>query len=557
MHSNLLIVLILTVGFALASFFAYVMQRLGLPSILGYLLAGFIIGPYSPGFVADAEIAKQLAEIGVILMLFGVGLHFKIEDLIRVKSIAIPGALIQTLVATVFATLIVYGIGWSIEAGVIIGLSIGVASTVVLVRLLTDNDILNTSKGHIAVGWLVVEDIFTVIILILLPTLASFSGGMNLSLMGIAEAVLFVIFKFFVLVIFMFTWGHRVIGSILTNIARLRSQELFTLTILALVFLIATGSSVIFGTSIALGAFIAGMVIGKTNVKHQAAANALPLKDIFAVIFFLSVGMLFHPGVIVTNLTLFLGIIAVILIMKPLSAYLITVFLGYSLNTALTVAISLAQIGEFSFILAEEALSLKMIPEEGLDILVACAFISISLNPLLFQMIGSLESMIKKFSSTPYSQKDPVGIRHQESSSSKVMIVGYGPIGKEVSKIVKSFGYVPVIIEQNIDTVSSVEEMNTVVFGDAVDPNILKSAQVEEVTHLIITIPDTDKVLKIILSARQLNPKLEIVARIQYTAQKPLLQGLNVKTICSEIETLGAFASLTRRLFQSKEAFFL
>lgn len=551
MHPNLLIVGILTVGFTLASFFAYGMQRLKLPSILGYLLAGFIIGPYSPGFVADANIAEQLAEIGVILMLFGVGLHFKIEDLMRVKNIAIPGAIGQTFLATIFATFIVYAMGWSMTAGLIIGLSIGVASTVVLVRVLTDNNILNTQKGHIAVGWLVVEDVLTVIILILLPTIAAFSSGANFSFIGISLSVLFVIAKFCILALFMFTWGHKIIEYILTNTARLRSQELFTLTIIALVFLIATGSSIVFGTSIALGAFIAGMVIGKTNVRHQAAANALPLKDIFAVIFFLSVGMIFNPMAIAAHFNLFIGLISVILIVKPLVAYLITYFLGYSLNTALTVAISLAQIGEFSFILAEEALNLKLIPEEGFDILVACALISISLNPLLFQMIAPFESLIQKFSFFKgFKNRSLKTIKEKHLLSSKILIIGFGPIGKEVSKIVKNSGFFPIIIEQNIDTVSDMEEHHTILFGDASESNILKDACIEEARHLFITIPDTTKIVKIIHAARLVNSDIQIVARIQYIEERPLLDELNVKYICTEIEALKAFTSLIGQLFE-------
>lgn len=550
MHSNLLIVGILTIGFTLASFFAYVMQRLKLPSILGYLLAGYLIGPYSPGYVANAEVAEQLAEIGVILMLFGVGLHFKIEDLIRVKNIVIPGAIGQTLAATVFTSIIVFSMGWTIEAGVIIGLAIGVASTVVLVRILTDNNILNTLKGHIAVGWLVVEDILTVIILILLPTIAIFFAGTSFSYVGFAGSILLVIVKFCILVLFMFTWGHKIIGYILTNIARLRSQELFTLTVIALVFLIAMGSSVVFGTSMALGAFIAGMVIGKTDVKHQAAANALPLKDVFAVIFFLSVGMLFNPMAMVTHFIFFMGILFVILFIKPVVAYGITLFLGYPLNVALTVAFSLAQIGEFSFILAEEAMNLKLIPEEGFDILVACAIVSISFNSLFFQMIGPLESIIQKFTFFKRFKKKASSLPKEEASLSlKALVVGFGPIGKEVVKIVKESGFIPIIIEQNIDTVSSIGH-HAVIFGDAEESNILKEAHIEEAVLLLITIPDTSKIVNIIHAARHANPEIKIITRIQYVTDKSLLEGLNVQYICTEVEALKAFSSLTYQVIE-------
>jgi len=546
MHDNLLIVVILTIGFSLASFLAYILQRIGLPAILGYLIAGFIIGPYSPGFVANVEIAEQLAEIGVILMLFGVGLHFKIEDLLRVKNIAIPGAVVQTFFVSLFTTLFVYATGWSLESGLIIGLSIGVASTVVLVRSLTENHILNTQKGHIAIGWTVMEDIFTVIILILLPTISSFSKGEAISFLSVGASISTVMGKFFVLILFMFTWGHKSIEYILKNVARLRSQELFTLTTLAIVFLIATGSTLIFGTSIALGAFIAGMVIGKTNVKHQAASNALPLKDIFTVIFFLSVGMLFNPEAIASNLYLFLGIISVILIVKPLVACLITIFLGYPINTALTVSISLAQIGEFSFILAEEAMNLKILPDDGFDLLVACALISISFNPLLFRAIGFFEKTIQKFSCDKKNKL--IDENNENDSNAKFIIVGFGPIGKEISSLLKESGFNPTIIEENIDTVSSMEVDNSILYGDATQPNMLKAARIKEATHLIITIPNAEKTAMIINSARDENADIKIISRIQYIADLPKFENLDVIPICSEIESLKAFRTTLKEI---------
>lgn len=544
MDHNLTLVLILTVGFALASVLAYITQWLKLPSILGYLLAGFIIGPYSPGYVADASLAEQMAEIGVILMLFGVGLHFKLQDLINVKNIAIPGATGQTLVAMLLATGVVYLWGWNIEAGLIIGLAIGVASTVVLVRVLNDNRLLNTKEGHIAIGWLVVEDIFTVVILILIPTLANFSQGGNLSIMDVLLQVLIVLGKFCLLALLMFTVGHKMVDTILTKVARLRSQELFTLSVLALIFVIATGSTVVFGTSIALGAFIAGMVIGKTSLRHQAAANALPLKDIFAIIFFLSVGMLFNPLAIVNHFPLFIGIISIILIAKPLTAYLITTSLGYSFKVALTVAISLAQIGEFSFILAEEAMKFSLIPEDGFDLLVACALVSISINPLLFQFIKPLENFLNKFS------KDKKHIESTQKKEEKlkikpvVIIIGFGPIGKGISEIASVSGYTPVIIEQNIDTVSSLENHHEILFGDAADMGILKEAHIEEASFLIITIPDTEKMTHIVQSAKTANPKIEILARVQYISEKPAMDDLNIHYICTESEALKSFHAL-------------
>jgi len=552
MDTNLGIVLILTIGFSLACFFAYVTQRLKLSPILGYLLAGFIIGPYSPGYVADAHIAEQLAEIGVILMLFGVGMHFKIEDLMNVKNIAIPGAIVQTLVATLATIAIVHFAGGSWEIGLILGLAIGVASTVVLVRMLTDNQLLASPEGHIAIGWLIVEDIFTVIILIMLPTLAVMLHGEGFAWSSVLQSLVLSGAKFAVLVLFMFTWGERIVAYILTKVARLHSQELFTLAVLAIVLLIAVGSTVIFGISIALGAFIAGMVIGKTHVKHQAAANAFPLKDIFGIIFFISVGMIFNPAAIVHNFGWFLGLLMVVLLIKPLSAYLITVFLGYPMQTALVVAIGLAQIGEFSFILAEQSLKLKLLSDDGYDFLVACAFVSISINPLLFQKRESIASMLQKISSTkPFRSRRPV--QEKDPQFSRVVVAGYGHIGQAVMKILKSQGLAPIVIDNDIDKVTHYSEEEKMIFGDATDLNVLKNVQLDTASHLLITISDGEQAVNIIQSARQINPNIVIIACVQYIAEGPLMEQLNVRYICNEREAIKGFSNLTQHLFPSKD----
>lgn len=383
-YLNLKIVLILTVGFSLASILGYLTHRLKLSPILGYLIAGYLIGPYFPGFVADVKLSEQLAEIGVILMMFGVGLHFKWQDLMNVKFIAIPGAIGQTLIAATCGALLLYMSGWTLEAGIIFGLAIGVASTVVLVRVLTDNSLLHTPQGHICVGWLIVEDLITVIVLLLVPTLAA---GNEMTMQSVALSIAVALFKFFLLAVIMFTIGRSFVGYALEKVVQTKSHELFTLTILALTFIIATGSALVFGTSIALGAFIAGMVIGQTNLRRQVSNNALPLKDAFVVIFFLSVGMIFNPHAIVDHFFLFISTLGIILILKPLTAFVISVTLKYPYKTALTVAIALAQIGEFSFILAEEAMKFKILPDDGYDIIVACALVSISINPLLFKFL--------------------------------------------------------------------------------------------------------------------------------------------------------------------------
>jgi len=385
---RLKIVLVLTVGFALASLLGYLSIKIRLSPILGYLLAGYVIGPFSPGFVTEIDISEQLAEIGVIMMMFGVGLHFKIMDLYSVKWIAIPGALGQTLCAALAGEFLIYMLGWSLQTGLIIGLSIGVTSTVVLVRVLSDQNLLHTLQGKIAVGWLIVEDILTVIMLIILPSFASIASTDKFSWMATFYAIGMALLKFAALTIFMFTIGKQIVIKILDAIDRTKSHELFTVTLLALTFVVATTSALLFGASIAMGAFIAGMIIGQTDVKHQAFTHSEPLKNAFTVTFFLSVGTLFNPHAIVEFFPLFLVVLSIVLIIKPLVAFLITIALKQTAFTALVVGMALAQIGEFSFIMAEEALRLKLIPDEGYDVIVAVALVTITLNSIIFQWIS-------------------------------------------------------------------------------------------------------------------------------------------------------------------------
>ena len=358
-HSyNLQIAILLAVGFVFASVFGYLALRLKVSPILGYLLAGYLIGPYSPGFVADLQTSEQLAEIGVILMMFGVGLDFKFQELIKVKSIAIPGAIIQTLIATALSAYVMHFFGASVITGIIIGLAIGVASTVVLVQMLAENHLTKTQEGHIAVGWLIVEDIITMLILLLLPILSASLKGEQVSTYQLLSDIGIALVKLVVLISILGFFVQKIISFILTRVRLMRSHELFTLTILALIFIIALASTVIFGISIALGAFIVGMLIRQTAVHHKALVHSLPLKDAFIAFFFISIGMLFNPAVIVAAYPIFLSVLAIILIAKPLAAFLITLALKYPLKAAVTISAALAQIGEFSFILSEEAMRL-------------------------------------------------------------------------------------------------------------------------------------------------------------------------------------------------------
>lgn len=536
---NIKIVLILAVGFAFASILGYLTHRARLSPILGYLFAGYLIGPYSPGFVADLAVAEQLAEIGVVLMMFGVGLHLNWQELISVKNIAIPGAIGQTLIATLFGIAFTYMLGWPIESGLVIGLSIGVASTVVMIRILADNQLLNTPPGHLAIGWLIVEDVITVFMLLLLPALASSLSGEAPSLTNIAGTIGIAALKCIIMVLVMLAIGFRLVAYIFLKIARTRSQELFTLTVLALALGIATGSAMLFGTSIALGAFIAGMLIGQTEVRHQAAANALPLKDAFAVIFFLSVGMLFNPAAILSHFPLFIGVLAIILIIKPITAYILARLLRSPIKTALIVAVALAQIGEFSFILSEEAVNLKILPDEGYDIIVACALISIAINPLLFTVCNFLEKYFDKHldSSVEHLDKEKPLIIHR-----KAIVMGFGPIGQAVVSWLEKRGFATIIIDNNVDTIAQLKtEHREAVFGDASLEQIQEAVQIETAALLVITIPDVETAIHSVKIARQLNPKIKVFVRTNYTTDHLLLKELNVQVVCSEEETQHAF----------------
>lgn len=531
------IVLILTVGFLFASILGYITQKLKLSPILGFLLSGYLIGPFSPGYTADLHTAEQLAEIGVILMMFGVGLHFKWRDLVSVKNIAVPGAIGQTLTATLAGILLVNFLGWSLETGIVIGLAIGVASTVVLVRILSDNNLLTTPQGHIAVGWLIVEDLITIFMLLLLPSLGSIEGQ-SFSMMNLIGLLGMAALKCILLVLIIFAVGVKGIAYIFFKVARTRSQELFTLTILAVTFGIAMGSAYLFGTSIALGAFIAGMMIGQTEVRHQALAHALPLKDAFAVIFFLSVGMLFNPQAIVDNFLLFVGMLAIILLIKPLAAFLIVLFLKHPYKTAIIVAMALAQIGEFSFILTQQAMQLDILPDEGYDVIVACALITIALNPLLFKGGVRLTKLLDKGKHLQSPQiPDSVS-----SDGRKAIVVGFGPIGQAVTEILTQLDYTYTIIDNNVDTIAKLESQKIpAVFGDASSEHILEAAKIRTTNLLVITIPEGASVVGSIQTARQLNPKIKIFARATYTSDKHALQTLKVHIISSEDLTKHAF----------------
>lgn len=531
MPHNLDLILTLTGGLTAALLFGFITQKLRLSPIVGYLLAGIMVGPFTPGFVANHDIATQSAEIGVILLMFGVGLHFRLDDLLAVRKVALPGALVQIAAATGLGALVTHGLGWSWSAGIVFGMAISVASTVVLTRVLADNRDLHTPTGHIAVGWLIVEDLFTVVALVLLPALVGdgASGGTSVGVtLGIA------LLKLVALVLVAFTLGGRLIPRFLGYVARSGSRELFTLTVLVLALGIAVGSAKLFGASMALGAFLAGMIVGQSDYSARAASEALPMRDAFAVLFFVSVGMLFDPATLRTGWPLMLMTLGIILIGKPLAALLVVLILKKPLRSALGIAVALAQIGEFSFILAALAASLKILPPEAMNALVVASILSITLNPLLYQGINPLVRWLEKLGvlrACPTAAGAPAVEQH--GAADRVVVVGYGPVGRTVGRILRDNGLQVVVVDMNIDTVQSLRTAGLpAVYGDAAQHEILHHAGVEEAAGLIISASGVEAA-EMVRAARELNPKIRILTRSRYLKETESLRRAGADAIFS------------------------
>jgi CPA2 family monovalent cation:H+ antiporter-2 len=549
------LILLLALGFTIALGFGYVTQRLKLSPILGYLLAGVVVSRLN----VEKELATQLSEVGVILLLFGVGLHFSLKDLLAVKRVSLPGAIAQSVIATILATVFLHWLGYHWGAGLIIGMAVSVASTVVLIRVLSDNNLVDTSQGHIAIGWLIVEDIFSVLMLVLLPALGGIMNkgdtiplvffGFTIYEGGTGPFTIFISFIFALLKMGLLAFvvlfgGKKFIPWILTQVARTRSRELFTLSVLAIALVIATGSVVIFDASFALGAFLAGMAVGQSKLSEQAAADAMPMKDAFAVIFFVAVGMLFDPVVLVEQTTLFLMLMGIILIAKPVTAFVVVVVLGYSTTTALTVALALAQIGEFSFILCGEARKLGLITLQKESALIAASILTLALNPMLFRMEPFLEKLLSKHKKLwsllnwramqRANKLQPA--KHKDSAEQrKAVVVGYGPVGKTITHIFKEAGIHPVIIDMNVDTIAYLHENGKeAVFGDASKEDILKAAGMEKASYLIITPPDLAARIPIVSTARNLNAKAIIYSRARYITERAMLEKIGVSNVCYE-----------------------
>lgn len=509
-------------GLALA--LGFLATRLRLPALVGYLLAGVVIGPFTPGFVADAAMASQLAEIGVMLLMFGVGLHFSFGDLLAVRKIAVPGAVVQMMVATALGMGLATWWGWSLGGALVFGLALSVASTVVLLRALETLGILDSYTGRIAVGWLVVEDLAMVLVLVLLPPLAGWLGdgaGTELDAAELGRALGWTLLQVGGFVALMLLVGRRLFPWVLWQVARTGSRELFTLCVVAAAVGIAFGSAALFGVSFALGAFFAGMVMRESEFSHRAAHESLPLRDAFAVLFFVSVGMLFNPAVLWERPLQVLAVVAIIMVGKTLAAAGLVLAFRYPLNTALTVSASLAQIGEFSFILVALGSSLGLLPPEGASLVLAGALISMALNPLLFHAIAPLQDWLRARSAwaRQLEQRDDPLAELPMSTDSRylarqVVLVGYGRVGRRVASALAAQDIPFVVAEQNRELVESLRADGVAaVFGDAVEPAVLIQAHIARAAMLVIATPDSLNVRQIISTAMTLNPAIETVVR--------------------------------------------
>jgi CPA2 family monovalent cation:H+ antiporter-2 len=524
----------LAAGFGLALIFGFIAARLGLPALVGYLVAGIAIGPATPGFVANAEIASQLSEIGVMLLMFGVGLHFSVNDLMSVKKIALPGAIVQMAVATLLGIGVSSMWGWSLGAGLVFGLSLSVASTVVLLKALESRGLADSPNGRIAIGWLVVEDLAMVLVLVLLPVLAPSLGGKaaagaNYSTWVIVLMTLAQVGGF---IAFMLIVGRRLFPWLLWHVTKTGSRELFTLCVVSAAVSIAYGSAELFGVSFALGAFFAGMVLRESEFSQRAAEQTLPLQDAFAVLFFVSVGMLFNPQVLIEQPLQVLMTVAIIILGKSLAAAILVLALRYSIKTALTVSASLAQIGEFSFILAGLGVSLGLLSKEGQSLILAGALISIALNPFIFSGASYIQRWFIRNPRIALRLEPPQNPLKEfpmsteaKYLSNQVVLVGWGRVGKLIANSLTEQGIPFVVAEENRAFVEKLRQIGIpAVWGDATEPEVLVQAHIREAKALVIATPETVLVSKMTDVAQTLNPNIHIVVRSHNVEEAELIE---------------------------------
>ncbi|HVG09183.1 MAG TPA: YbaL family putative K(+) efflux transporter [Thermoanaerobaculia bacterium] len=527
--------LITTIAAALglALVLGFVAVRVKLPALVGYLVAGMLIGPATPGFVADIGLAGQLAEIGVMLLMFGVGLHFSFEDLLEVRKIAVPGALGRIAIGTALGIAAATLWGWSLGAGIVLGLALSVASTVVLLRALESRGTLDSVNGQIAIGWLVVEDLVMVLVLVLLPPLATSLGGTSPHAEGsLLTTLALTLGQLTVFVALMIVVGRRLFPWFLWQVARTGSRELFTLAVIAAAVGIAYGSAELFGVSFAIGAFLAGMVMRESELSHRAASESLPLRDAFSVLFFVSVGMLFDPQILVREPLRVLAVLAIVVVGKSIAAFLLVLAFRYPLNTALTVSAGLAQIGEFSFILASLGVSLGLLPPEGQSLILAGAILSIAINPLVFHGIEPLQRWIRSRSNLARLVErphDPLAELPMSVDAAEltghVVIVGYGRVGRRIAEALAARGVRFVVAEQNRELVEELRERGAhAVSGDASEPAVLIQAHIARARAIAIAVPDAFLARRVLEIARMVNPGVETVVRTHSEEEAALIR---------------------------------
>ena len=517
------LIILLAVGFGMALIFGYIAARLRLPPLIGYLIAGIIISPNTPGIVGDIHLANQLAELGVMFLMFGVGMHFSLNDLLQVRRIALPGAILQIAVATLLGIGVSMYWGWSFGSALIFGLSLSCASTVVLLKALGDRGLLDSVNGKIAVGWLLVEDLVMVLALVLLPATAVLIGGHALPGTDTSQSIWLTIgitlLKVTGFIAFMLIIGKRLVPMIMQFVARLGSRELFTLTVVAAAVSIAYGSYAVFGVSMALGAFFAGMVVKESDFSHRAEEETLPLREIFSILFFVSVGMLFDPSILIEEPLRILAVIAIIMVGKTLAAIALVLFFRYPINTALTVGASLAQIGEFSFILATLGLSLGLLTPDAQNLILAGALFSITLNSFVFSAIEPVQRWIRERSHLARlleRSADPLAMLPDEVDQAylrdQVVIIGYGGVGRRISENLIQQNIKVVIAEENREIVEKLRSQGiAAVSGEATEPNVLIQAHIQHARLLVISPMDILDIHRIVDISKQLNPEIQVL----------------------------------------------
>jgi CPA2 family monovalent cation:H+ antiporter-2 len=545
-HSTVLVTTIVG-GLALAFVLGTIAHRLRVSPLVGYLLAGVLVGPFTPGFVADQGLASELAEIGVILLMFGVGLHFSVKDLLSVKSVAVPGALLQMTIGTLLGLGLARLMGWSVAAGLVYGLALSVASTVVTMRALQDRRLVETHRGRIAVGWLVVEDFAMVLALVLLPALAGFlglgidqsagdqmTGAQPFDLESVLLTLGITLAKLIAFVVLMLVVGRRFIPWVLHYVAHTGSRELFRLAVLVIALGVAYGAAALFGVSFALGAFFAGMILSESPLSQQAAAETLPLRDAFAVLFFVSVGMLFDPRILLADPWPIIATCLIVVLGKSLPAFIITWVFRRSLATALTMAASLAQIGEFSFILAGLGIEFHMLPAQGRDLILAGAIVSILLNPFLFALLDRLTPWLERREDRPAgAPSEPARVElPQTQLTGHAVLVGFGRVGSLVGEALLAAGRPLLVIEDRAEVAAGLKARSIeVITGNATAGAVAKAAALARARWLVVAIPNAFEAGEIVEQARAVNPTLEIVARAHSDAEVDYLKGFGADFI--------------------------